>query len=261
MFDIKNKVAIVTGANTGLGQAICVAYAKAGAKVLGVARRSCEETKAKIDEFGGTFNECIADLPAFKRMTIEEYFKYSSKFYQGNYKGNIDKLISFFNLHQNQAIKSLTYEEKKILSFIDSIFFEPEVLILEDPFSNVSNITSAKMIKAINQLKDNGFSIILSSIKYDELDIADRIYLLNEDGINEYKKPKHDKLVISFNFDEKQESIEELLKNVEAYDIIQSNNKVSFCYDKNINDLLFKLAKIKIFDLKIIPQSIYHLEV
>ena len=202
-----------------------------------------------------------ADLPAFKRMTIEEYFKYSSKFYQGNYKGNIDKLISFFNLHQNQAIKSLTYEEKKILSFIDSIFFEPEVLILEDPFSNVSNITSAKMIKAINQLKDNGFSIILSSIRYDELDIADRIYLLNEDGINEYKKPKHDKLVISFNFDEKQESIEEFLKNVEAYDIIQSNNKVSFCYDKNINDLLFKLAKIKIFDLKFIPQSIYHLEV
>ncbi len=53
MFDIKDKVAIVTGANTGLGQAICVAYAKAGAKVLGVARRSCAETKAKIDAIGG----------------------------------------------------------------------------------------------------------------------------------------------------------------------------------------------------------------
>ena len=55
MFDIKDKVAIVTGANTGLGQAICVAYAKAGAKVLGVARRSCAETKAKIDAIGGIF--------------------------------------------------------------------------------------------------------------------------------------------------------------------------------------------------------------
>lgn len=62
MFNIKDKVAIVTGANTGLGQAICVAYAKAGAKVLGVARRSCEETKNLIDSFGGTFNECLADL-------------------------------------------------------------------------------------------------------------------------------------------------------------------------------------------------------
>lgn len=62
MFDIKDKVAIVTGANTGLGQAICVAYAKAGAKVLGVARRSCAETKAKIDAIGGIFNECTADL-------------------------------------------------------------------------------------------------------------------------------------------------------------------------------------------------------
>ena len=188
-----------------------------------------------------------ADLPAFKRMTIEEYFNYSSKFYQGDYTNNIARLITFFSLNPSSVIKSLTYEEKKIISFIDSIFFEPEVLILEDPFSNVSNITTAKMIKAMNQLKENGFSIILSSIKYDELDIADRIYLLNENGITDYKKPKHDKLAISFTFDDI-ENIEAFLKNIDAYDITLSNNKASFYYDKGINDLLIKLSKIKISD-------------
>ena len=202
-----------------------------------------------------------SSLPSFKHMTIEEYFKYSAKFYQGDYTNNFESLLNFFNLDKTLKINVLSYEERKIINFIDSIFFEPEVLILEDPFSNISNINIAKMIKAMNQLKDNGFSIILSSIKYDELDIADRIYLLNEDGISEYKRPKHDKLVISFNFDEKKEAIEEFLKNIDAYDIILSNNKASFYYDKSINDLLIKLAKIKIFDLKIIPQSIYHLGV
>ena len=62
MFSLKGKTAIVTGANTGLGQGICVAYAQAGANVVGVARRSCEETKKLIDEFGGNFTEVIADL-------------------------------------------------------------------------------------------------------------------------------------------------------------------------------------------------------
>lgn len=61
-FKLDGKVAVVTGANTGLGQGMSIALAQAGAKVVGVARRSCEETRAKIEEFGGEFAEVTADL-------------------------------------------------------------------------------------------------------------------------------------------------------------------------------------------------------
>ncbi len=61
-FNLTGKVAVVTGANTGLGQGMCVALAQAGAKVCGVARRSCAETQALIEENGGEFLEIIADL-------------------------------------------------------------------------------------------------------------------------------------------------------------------------------------------------------
>ena len=61
-FKLNGKVAVVTGANTGLGQGMCVALSQAGAKVAGVARRSCDETRAFIEENGGEFLEVIADL-------------------------------------------------------------------------------------------------------------------------------------------------------------------------------------------------------
>ena len=62
LFKLDGKVAVVTGANTGLGQGMAVALAQAGAKVVGVARRSCEETRSKIEAFGGKFAEVTADL-------------------------------------------------------------------------------------------------------------------------------------------------------------------------------------------------------
>ncbi len=62
MFSLKGKTALVTGANTGLGQGICLAYAQAGANVVGVARRSCRETAEKIEAVSGHFTEVIADL-------------------------------------------------------------------------------------------------------------------------------------------------------------------------------------------------------
>ncbi|MCL2024111.1 MAG: SDR family NAD(P)-dependent oxidoreductase, partial [Oscillospiraceae bacterium] len=59
-FNLDGKVAIVTGANTGLGQGMCLALAQAGAKVVGVGRRSCAETAGMLP--AAAFCEVIADL-------------------------------------------------------------------------------------------------------------------------------------------------------------------------------------------------------
>lgn len=55
-FDLTGKVAVVTGASSGLGSSAAVAYAEAGAKVAVLARRleKLEDTKKKIEEIGGT---------------------------------------------------------------------------------------------------------------------------------------------------------------------------------------------------------------
>lgn len=60
LFRLDGKVAIVTGANTGLGQGMSIALAQAGATVLGIARRSCAETAALCP--ADSFSEMQVDL-------------------------------------------------------------------------------------------------------------------------------------------------------------------------------------------------------
>jgi 2-deoxy-D-gluconate 3-dehydrogenase len=61
-FDLSGRVALVTGANTGIGQAIAVALAQAGADVACVGRSPCDETTAKVKAMGRRATFIQADL-------------------------------------------------------------------------------------------------------------------------------------------------------------------------------------------------------
>ena len=62
MNKFQDKVVIVTGASRGIGQAICVAFARAGATVAGVARGDLAETGGLVQVAGGKFLGVNSDL-------------------------------------------------------------------------------------------------------------------------------------------------------------------------------------------------------
>ncbi len=61
-FDLSGKTAVVTGANTGLGQGIAVALAQAGAAIVAVGRSTMDETERLCREAGASFHSVQADL-------------------------------------------------------------------------------------------------------------------------------------------------------------------------------------------------------
>ena len=65
-FDLSGKVALVTGANTGIGQGIAVALAQAGADIAGVSRGESRETETAIKTAGRGFLAIKADLGSTK---------------------------------------------------------------------------------------------------------------------------------------------------------------------------------------------------
>lgn len=82
-FSLAGKVAIVTGASTGLGQGMCLGLADAGANIVGVDYVDMPETKAQVEALGRTFlgikkdliHAAQADLVAL----VEEAVKFMGK--------------------------------------------------------------------------------------------------------------------------------------------------------------------------------------
>ncbi len=61
-FSLEGRIALVTGANTGLGRGIAIALAQAGADIVAVGRRTPVETEAAIRALQRRFHFIAADL-------------------------------------------------------------------------------------------------------------------------------------------------------------------------------------------------------
>jgi len=62
LFSLEHKVALVTGANTGLGQGIAIALAQAGADIVAVGRSSCADTERAVQAVGRKLYAIQCDL-------------------------------------------------------------------------------------------------------------------------------------------------------------------------------------------------------
>ena len=73
-FDLSGKVALVTGANTGLGQGIALALAEAGADIAAAGTTAAHDTGAKVKALGRRFINIEANLGSIEPVgrVVEE---------------------------------------------------------------------------------------------------------------------------------------------------------------------------------------------
>lgn len=61
-FSLAGRCVLVTGANTGIGQGICLAIGRAGGRVIGVGRSAMDDTAAGMAALGAAFEPIFCDL-------------------------------------------------------------------------------------------------------------------------------------------------------------------------------------------------------
>ncbi len=178
-FSLKDKVAIVTGSNTGLGQGICKAYVEAGAKVVGVSRRPSDETAAQC---GKNFHNVIADLsaldviPAVIEETLEKF-------------GRIDVLVNNAGIIKRQD--SIEFSEEDWDSVLNvnlkTVFFLTQAVarqfIKQNSGGKVINIAS--MLSYQGGIRVPSYTASKSAIKGVTMTLANEWakYGINVNGI------------------------------------------------------------------------------
>ncbi|HZC38187.1 MAG TPA: 2-dehydro-3-deoxy-D-gluconate 5-dehydrogenase KduD [Sphingomicrobium sp.] len=144
-FDLSGKVAIVTGANTGIGQGIALALAAAGADIAAVGRTPADETVARARAIGRSAEIVSADLSTIEpvgRIVDESVAKLggldilvnnagiirrnnSLDFTEGDWDAVVDtNLKSVFFLCQAAARHMVTHGGGKIINIASMLTFQ-----------------------------------------------------------------------------------------------------------------------------------------
>lgn len=151
---LKDKVALITGADSGIGRAIAIAYAKEGANVAILylsEHEDAKETKHLVEKYGGRAITIAGDVGSESfcqqavQQTIDEF-------------GKLDILVNnAAEQHPQESIEDITEEqlEKTFRTNIFSMFFMTKAAIKHlHEGSAIINTTSITAYKGSPELLD-----------------------------------------------------------------------------------------------------------
>ncbi len=148
LFSLKNKVALVTGASSGIGYHLCRVYAKAGAHVVAIARRESQliELKQTIINDGGSADVLVRDLSL--KLDFPEFVRDISSI-----AGSPEILINAAGINLRQSADETTVEDwSKTLELNLSVpFFLAQALVpgmINKSCGRIINVASLQSFRA-----------------------------------------------------------------------------------------------------------------
>lgn len=148
LFDLTGKVAVVTGASSGLGEDAALAYAEAGADVALLARRieKLEQVKAKIEQTGRKVLAVQCDVTDEESVknAMEKVFAYF---------GKVDILLNNAGVAVRGGVHNMSQEDwdKSFNTNVKGIFLASKYVVpkmMEQKYGKIVNISSVNAVLA-----------------------------------------------------------------------------------------------------------------
>lgn len=127
---------------------------------------------------------------------LEDLTVYENLYIAGNYsEKKIDEILNEMDLSnlKNNYVKNISGGQKQRTALARGILGEPKILLLDEPTGNLDGMTTQKIMKYIEKLRDKGILVFI--ITHDEsiLNYVDVVYTLDHcqiksDSIAESKK-------------------------------------------------------------------------
>lgn len=186
----------------------------------------------------------------YKKMKVGEQLMYLAQLKGMNKKEAktaIKKWLEKFEITDwyNKKVEELSKGMQQKIQFISTVMHEPDLLILDEPFSGLDPINTNLIKDEISRLNAAGTSIIFSTHRMEQVEeICEDIVLVNQGKVILNGKVNDIKNTYKQNIFEFVFESGENIPNFEGYEIVsQSANKVrvKVAEDQNPNDLLKKL--------------------
>ena len=137
-----------------------------------------------------------SQIPSFYgNLTVYENLLYFSSLYKMEKnirKSNINVVLEIVGLKEsrNEHAENLSGGMKKRLDIACSLIHEPEVLVLDEPTSDLDPLLRRQMWDLIKRINERGTTIIMSSHFLDEIEaICDRVGMIHDGKIIEIGTP------------------------------------------------------------------------
>ncbi|MBM3200113.1 ABC transporter ATP-binding protein [Candidatus Woesearchaeota archaeon] len=139
----------------------------------------------------------------YPRLTVEENIDYFGRIYgmtNAQIKASINDTLKLVNLYdvRKMLAKNLSGGMQKRVGIACSIIHSPQVIILDEPTSELDFFLKKDMIKLIKLINEQGITILIASHHLSELEsLCDRIAILEDGKLVELGSPSELKHIYS----------------------------------------------------------------
>ncbi len=193
------------------------------------------------------------DMALFENFTGEELLHYFSKFRPINDEF-LTELRQNFRVKLKKKIKSLSTGNRQQAGLIAALAAKPDFLILDEPTSGLDPLMTANFHKILRKLRDEGYTIFLSSHDLAEVQaVCDRVGIIKEgkiilvEAVEDLKAKFMQKVTVKFNGTSVPEESD--IKQLSTVISIERMKKDTFILKikEDVNELLRWLSK---YDIK-----------